>query len=196
MLDRKRPLSEAELVMLGHLNAEELSRFAGDFFNAVEDKPLSQTGKLRVAGRPSRHGLICVLLAQSGTRRAIPGLLKAMDEGRFLPSVADCKYELPAMAALAMAARDPWPQVDAWLFGCIKRSDPLVLDRDRGPELGATAAGLLLKRHGKTPSDFGLEPLTDPFFLNLNLLGYRFADQRSREKIVKWWQDRTETEPE
>ena len=196
MLDRKQPLSEAELVMLEHLDAEELSRFAGDFFNAVVDRPLPREGKPRTDGRPSRHGVICALLARSGTRQAIPGLLKAMDEGRFLPSVADCKYELPAIAALAIAARDPWPEVDAWLAGRIKRTDPLVLDRDRGPELGATAAGVLLNRHRQTPSDFGLEPLADPFFLNVNLPGYRFADERAREKIVKWWQDRAETEPE
>ena len=196
MLDRKQPLSEAELAMLQHLDTEELSRFAGDLFNAVDDRPLPLDGKLHLAGRPSRHGVICALLAQSGTREAIPGLLKAMDEGRFPPSVADSKYDLPAIAALAIAARDPWPKVNAWLAGCIKRADPLVLDSDRGPELGATAAGVLLNRHRQTPSDFGLEPLADPFFLNVNLLGYRFADKGAREQIVKWWQDRAETEPE
>ena len=196
MLDRKRPLSEAELVMLEHLDAEELSRFAGDFFNAVEDRPLPREGKLRSAGRPSRHCVICALLARSGTREVIPGLLKAIDEGRFLPSVADSKYNFPAMAALAIAARDPWPQVDSWLADRVKRSDPLLLDRDRGLELGATAAGVLLNRHRQTPSDFGLEPLANRFFLDVNLLGYRFSDERSRERIVKWWQDRAETEPE
>ena len=195
MLDRKRPLSEAELVMLEHLDAEELSRFAGDFFNAVEDRPLPETGKLRTAGRPSRHGVICALLARNGSREVIPGLLKAIDDGRFLPLMADSKYELPAMAALAIAARDPWPEVDAWLAGCIKRADPLVADRERGPELGATAAGILLDRRGQTPSEFGLEPLTDPFFLNVNLLGYRFANQASRQKVAKWWQGQAETDP-
>ena len=196
MLDRKQPLSEAELVMLEHLDAEELSQFAGDFFNAVEDRPLPREGKLRTEGRPSRHCVICALLARSGTREAIPGLLKAIDEGRFLPSVADGKCDLPTMAALAIAARDPWPQVDSWLADRVKRSDPLLLDRDRGLELGATAAGVLLNRHRQTPSDFGLEPLANRFFLDVNLLGYRFSDERSRERIVKWWQDRAETEPE
>ena len=196
MLDRKRPLPEAELVMLEHLDTEELSRFAGDFFNAVEDRPLSREGKLRAAGRFSQHRVICALLARSGTREVIPGLSKAIDEGRFLASVADCKYNFPAMAALAIAARDPWPEVDKWLADQIKQSDPLVLDRDRGPELGATAAGVLLNRHRQTPSDFKLEPLTDPFFLDVNLLGYRFADERSREMVIKWWQGRTNTKPE
>ena len=194
MLQRKQPLSDTQLVMLEHLGIEELSRFAGDFFNAVEDRPLPPEAKPRSVGRPSRHGVVCILLAQSGTREAIPGLLKAIDGGRFLPPTADCKYDLPAIAVLAIAARDPWPKVNAWLADQIRQSNPLVLDRDRGPELGATAAGVLLNRHRKTPSHFGLEPVTDRFFRNINLLGYRFADERSREVVVRWWQDRAETE--
>ncbi len=196
MLERKQPLSEAELVMLEHLDTKELSRFAGDFFNAVEDRPLSETGKLRSAGRPSRHGAICALLARSGNREVIPGLLKAIDDGRFLPLTDDSKYDLPSIAAMAIAGRDPWPEVDAWLAGRIDRAEPLVLDRDGGPELGATAAAILLRRRRQTPSEFGLEPLTDPYFLNVNLLGYRFADEALRERVVRWWQSQAETKPE
>ena len=80
--------------------------------------------------------------------------------------------------------------------GGIKRIDPLVLDRDQGPETGATAAGVLLNRHRQTPADYGLEPLADPFFLDINLPGYRFVDEQSRERIAKWWQDLAETKPE
>ncbi len=97
---------------------------------------------------------------------------------------------------MAIAGRDPWPEVDAWLAGRIDRTEPLVLDRDGGPELGATAAAILLRRRRQTPSEFGLEPLTDPYFRNVNLLGYRFADEALRERVVRWWQSQAETKPE
>lgn len=59
-----------------------------------------------------------------------------------------------------------------------------------GPELGATAAGLLLTRHQEEPSQFGLAAANDPLFDAARLAGYRFPAASARERVERWWSGR------
>jgi len=189
ILAEKRPLSEAELVMLAQLDPEELSRFAGPYFAAVDDSPLPPMGLIRQGGRPSRHAMICIYLAEEGTNTAVPGLLAAAQRGRFLPPKPDAPYRLHWVALLAIARRDPWPDCDAWLASQVANSELLVEDGRRTPiELGATAAALLLRRHGQPVGQYSLEAVEDPLLAQLGVEGFRFVTPEGRQQVQHWWQ--------
>lgn len=212
VLAQKRSLNEPELVMLGELSAAEVSRFAGRYFLAIDDSPLAAIGPMRLGGRPSRFGLICARLADDGTKDAMPGLAEAIAKDRFLPPNGLGPYRLHWVAALSIAARDPWPGVDAWLAGQIGQRDLLMEpmptagmirqqlsedddEDDSSPfavaspnaEVGATAAALLLRRRHALPGEFGLQPIPDGVLRRLHLEGYRFAKEAARKKVAVWW---------
>ena len=188
-LAEKRLLTDAELLVLRQLDPKEVSRFAGKFFRAVADQPTPPEGDERTGwqSRPSRHATLCVFLATEGTREAAGGLLEAIDAGRFLPPSTEEPYRLAWLAALAIAARDPWPEVDAWLSGLLGRTEALVEGRPEAVELGATAAALLLKRHRQNPLEYGLEPVADRVMTGIGVSGYRFTSPESRRKVEAWW---------
>jgi len=183
-----RLLSEAELVMLALLDPEEVSRFAGRYLLLVDDQSLGPDGRQRTGGRPSAHGLLCGLLAAEGTQSAGPGLVRAIEEHRFLPPTSVAPYRLEYVAALAIAQRDPWARADQWLASQIRQSEPLIDGRPTGPELGATAAAVLLERHERSAAGFGLEAAADPLLLQLGVPGHRFAAERERGRVEQWWQ--------
>lgn len=194
LLARKTALDERELALLEQLEPHEVSRFAGAVFQAVADRP-PPAAEATVSGMPlSHHAAICLLLARDGTREAIPGLLKAIGDRRFLPPTPSTPYAMPYLAALSIAGRDPWPEVDLWLAGLISRTDALVHGSSHSPELGATAAGVLLWRHRQDSSQFGLEYVADETFQELGLSGYRFAGAEGRARVNQWWQDRKKTQ--
>ncbi len=187
MLAEEHLLSESELLMLWAFDPAEVSRFAGKYFLTIGDGSLVASGPPRFGGRPSRFGMICACLAAAGRKEAVPGLLEAIQRERFLPPTTHAPYRLYWLAALSIAARDPWPEVDAWLADRIGRSEPLVGDQASAPELGATAAALLLERRGQSPDAFGLRPATDAVLNELHVAGYRFEGAESREKTLQWW---------
>jgi len=196
-LTERRELSERELIMLGQLDPVEVSRFASRYFHVVEDGhlpppqvPAGMATYPRVGGRPSRFGMICVQLATHGTRDAAPGLLEAIEKARFLPPNASSPYRLEWLAALSIAGRDPWPEVDQWLGSLILRDETLRINLHGGPELGATAAGLLWSRHSQEPPARELlYPAVEPLIKSrFHIDGYRFPSDAAREAIRKWWQ--------
>ncbi len=190
MLSESRELSEAELLMLPQLDPKEVSRFAGQYFLLVEDKPLP-VGNTAM-DRPSRFGMICRQLAVDGAKEAAPGLLKAIDEGSFLPPTSDAPYHLHWIAALAIANRDPWPEADRWLAGLIGRDDPLVEGYENGPQLGATAAGVLLRRHQGSAKELGLLSVVTPQLARWPIHAYRFPSTEVRDKVQQWWAEKQE----
>jgi len=190
VLEQRRLLSESELMMLGVLDPVEVSRFAGRYFLLVEDNPLAVSGPLRLGGRPSRFGMICVWLATQGTRDAAAGLLEAIAKERFLPPPTHAPYRLHYLAALALAGRDPWPEVDSWLAAQLERTDLLCVTQREGAELGATAAGLLFQRHGEKPEAFRLLPVANATFDKLHVAAYRYADKTAMETVRGWWRER------
>lgn len=126
-------------------------------------------------------------LVMLGNHQAIPGLLEALDAGRFLPPKADAPYRLGWLAALAIAHRDPWPETDAWLAGLLDHKELLIEKSGPAPELAATAAALLLKRHQQDPALFGLEPCVAEALADAGLSGYRFHSEADRQKMRQWW---------
>jgi hypothetical protein len=128
-------------------------------------------------------------LAVEGTQAAVPGLLDAIAKDRFLPPTSQAPYRLQWLAAMAIAARDPWPECDGWLAAQLDRADALVEDRRAdAPEAGATAAGLLLRRCRQTPAEFGLAPAPDGLLVQLGLDGLRYGSPDARRQVQQWWQ--------
>ena len=143
--------------MLGQLDAREVSRFASRYFLVMEDGTVeedldqeSSTSRSHLGSQSSRFGAICAQLAVDGTREAAPGLLEAIRQKKFLSPTPLGPYRLQWLAALSIARRDPWPDVDAWLAENIDNQQTVIIDHDEAAEIGATAAGLLLARHGGT----------------------------------------------
>lgn len=203
-LARKQPLGGKELLVLEQLDAAEVSRFAGPYFASVDDRMPSEEERRELAARgayafeiasplkvgskpPSLHGVLCEQLARRGTREAGPGLLRAIAAGRVLPPTPRSPRRLDRIAALAIALRDPWPGADDWLAGLAQRPEPLVAGRDEGPELGATAAAVLLRRCRQEPAPFGLSPARDDFLTEVGLEGHRFTSPEAREQFRTWW---------
>jgi hypothetical protein len=195
-LATKRVLRDDEVAMLGQLDLDEVSRFASRYFMQIEDKAADDELDLEgdapighVTGKVSLFGAICEQLAMGGTHEAAPGLLEAMRKKRFLPVTAQCPYQLPWIAALAIAQRDPWPEADAWLAEVSTSREPLVTGQPQRPELGATAAALLLKHHGANLREFGLQPEVE---LKINgrlggVLGYRYSSAEDPRRVREWW---------
>jgi hypothetical protein len=168
-----------------------------------------QTAPVQYEGRPSRFGMICAQLAGYGTKDAMPGLAEALAKDVFFPPTTLAPYRLPWLAALSIASRDPWPGVDDWLaeriashtslnesrpatFKAGATPQPKGIDNPKnilGPELGATAAAMLLTRHGRMASEYGLLPVADPLLKKRRLNGYRFEDEASRNKVQQWWKE-------
>ena len=216
MLKRRRPLTEQELEMLGQLDPDEVSRFATKFFHLVNDQPLREPVPplpyearpaatidhpsldqvrsvheiQRFGGRPSRHGMICSLLATEGTQEAGNGLAAAIAAERFLAPSRNAPYRLHWIALLAIADRDPWTEVETCLAHQIRRTDRLVEGVPDAPDVGAVAAGILLKRTGEIPSEFGLQLVEEPLLSRIGLAGYRFDSPQSRQRVESWWAKR------
>lgn len=206
LLRRRRPLDRAELIMVAQLDRAALSRFASKFFLAVEDQPQAQEEQLSANQYPpssgraslimqkvgvgaSRHGILAAMLAAEGTHEAAEGLLKALAAGRFLPPSPQAPYHLEWVAALAIAQRDPWPEAPTWLGSLIEQSLPLVRHLPTGPDLGATAAGILLAQHQQEPALLGLETTPDPLLAEVGLCAYRFSSPEARNKVAAWWKN-------
>lgn len=207
-LAEKRPLDVKRLLVLWTLEAREMSRFVGDYLLAVQDQRLSDEALMELINRPrtngltampeadlvdekpSLHGMLCELVALRGTREAAPGLRKAIEAKRVLPATAEGPRRLDWIALLAIASRDPWPGCDAWLAENIERNEELVLGRDQGPGIGATAAAVLLMRSAKKPEDFGLVAAGE-LLPGLSLAGYRFLSADGAAGVLHWWKQQS-----
>lgn len=190
--------------------------FDNDELRLLATAPLPTPGNLALPrhgriGQPSHHALLCemllpfdglpqtwpgqgldieldraqVLKATGGTSEAVPGLLRAIERKRFLPPTAQSPYRLEWAAVLALAVREPGPEADRWLEAALFHRDSLVL-APNPPEIDATAAAALLKRRGRNPSDFDLQPVPEPLLEGAGVTGYRFALPQGREKVQRF----------
>ncbi len=185
-LNRKTPLSEVEILLLAQLDPRAVSRFVGDYFASVPNAPLASTPN-GLNSQTTLYGGICAVLSRVGTHDAVPALEKLARSGALGKPVYPNRVEVAWVALLAIAARDPWPEVDPWLAALIDETLPLTTDPDLPPELGASAAGLLIDRRGASVRPFGLvtagESVTDAF----QFYGYRFTTEDDRADVKRWW---------
>ncbi len=185
-LKRGAPLSEVEVLLLAQLEPRAVSRFVGKYCEGVPDAPLRSTSN-GLSGQPTVYAGICAIMNRVGTHEAVPALEKLARNGALGKPEYPSRVDVAWVAILAIATRDPWPQIDDWLVGLIDENVALTTDPDQPPELGASAAGLLLDRHGASVRPFGLatagEAVTDAF----QFYGYRFTSDRDRQDVKRWW---------
>jgi hypothetical protein len=204
-------LNDLQVLLLQELEPAAVSRLIGDYFLAVDDRR-QEAGAFNLGGlNVSHHGRICYMLAQIGTHDAAPRLLEALNKRRFLPpQPEEAPYDWPWIAALSIADRDPWPEADAWLASLLDRREPLLVGRQledendgepraakstfAPPELGATAAAMLLDRHDQAPAMFGLEPVNTSVLRNVGCPAYRFTTPTARQEVIRWWDTRRKQE--
>ena len=184
----KLPVGFDESLVFRQLDQREVSRFAGKYFKLLEDQPWQDFHSPDELAPSSRNGMICQLLASEGTKDAVPGLLDAIKENRFLPPTSAAPYRMSWLAALAIARRDPWPKVDVWLAGVVGRKEQLVEGKPDGPELGAAAAALLLVRHDRKPAEFGIKPVPEETLESFGVESCRFESAESRKRVQTWWE--------
>jgi hypothetical protein len=198
-LTQKIPIDERDLSMIMQFGPREVSRFAGRYLTGVDDRKVvlqtpsgvtPSTSAVVMREGPSIHGLLCSWLASKGTQDAVPGLLKAIEENRLLPpsETSPCRFD--RFAALAIARRDPWPGVDDWLAKVLSKNEPLVLGQEEIPELGATAASLLLRRYGGNVDQFDLIPCGDGYARRYGLRAYRYGTTETSQSVAEWWKNR------
>jgi hypothetical protein len=184
---KERVLTAADVLPLVLLDRGVVSQFAGKFFAAIDDSPLAQSNGRLMVGHTSTHGAVCYALALVGTKDAAVGIQKAVTDKRILPSTDSSPYELPTIALLAIAHRDPWQNVDAWLGAAIEQDQPLVTNVEPAPDMAATAAAILFERYQTPLSNFGLIPQAESFCNQAGLNVYRFGSEEDRQRVIKWW---------
>jgi len=175
-LHDKHVLSEREIALLTQLDSEQISKFAGSYFQQVEDRPwrdepppqvddfvdrwdrgFPSDANLQAILPTSRHGMVCAILALHGTPDALPGLLKAIRAKRFHLDPTVTRYATPWLAVLTLANKDQSFAGDKFLASLLSETTALQPGSADGSEVGATAAAWLLQRYGRDPGDFGLE---------------------------------------
>ena len=205
-----RPLTFAETLMLDKLDFEEVSRFAGPYFLAVDDQLYPADIRHTPSGRASLHQTICLCLAQYGTRTAVPGLMAAIEKKRFLKPMPGSPFNWPWLALLSISVHDPWPDVERWLADQITRTEPLLVGPEGQevdplpipqnlpalnelvqarpvPDVGGSAAAILLARHDLPPWAFRLERLWQPPIDNFDIPSCRFVVPQDRQAVLDWW---------
>jgi hypothetical protein len=187
ILEQQTVLAELQVLMLGSLDPGTVSRFVGPYFQSVSDHGLLDTSS-DLAGQITINGGICYMLTQMGTHEAVPALEQLARSGQLGKPGSDNPYQIAWIAALAIAQRDPWPGIDEWLATLIDDSTPLITNVDPSPQLGATAAGLLLDRQGVSTRPFGLEPAGQAVVERFRFSPYRFLSAKDHEDVRRFWE--------
>jgi hypothetical protein len=214
-LANARPLDDAQLWLLGQLDQPTVASMLREYFASVPDEPfdMSQLAPM-LSDVSSVHRTACMMLALDGSREVVPVLVEAAKNRRFMSLSIDEPQAMAWIAALAIAARDPWEGVDGWLAELVECKDRISFGQQTRGDVGATAAAMLLLRNEFQPGDFGLsasEPLQrglhdrfeapinaayrqrmfeDRLFKQLGLTPYTFIDDDARIAVREWCADR------
>jgi hypothetical protein len=198
-LASRQPIDERAMVMILQFDSRQVSRFTGQYMATVDDRRIADQPAQVVGAQfevpvreegPSIHTQLCSWLVFRGTRDAVPGLLTVIKENRILAPSETTYYRYDRYAALAIAQRDPWPDVDRWLGKVLASTDALLTGQTDGPELGATAAAILLRRNGGNVNDFPLIPTGDAFARRCGLEAYRYRTADAPKQVADWWKKR------
>ena len=217
---QKRLPDDNQLATLRELDAHEVSRFASRVFTTMKDGPVEVDFEQEVpfsqrpgwfGGRNSCFAAICAQLLTTGTREAAPGLVAALRQKKFRQPTPAEPYRLPWLAAFAIARRDPWPDVDAWLAENLDNPQTIALDHDQSGHrlrwatetpgtkgsltgyseetatIGAMAAALLARRHACRPAALGLLRTSDKQMEALKLYRYSNGKPADIERVRQWW---------
>jgi hypothetical protein len=188
---QKRTLTEREIMMFSQLDPVIVSRFVGPYLAATDDAPRTERPEAdSMIGRNSRHAQLCLMLWEMGTHECLAGLADAIRRGRVPGLTEGVICHVGWLSALTIADRDPWEGLDEWLAGLIDRDDALLVARANPPDVGATAAAMLLARHGVSISEFGLIEATNNNAPGTNFTLCRFDAPERREQVLKWWKQR------
>lgn len=193
-ITRQTPLSEVEILMLAQLEPRAVSKFVGRYFNAVPDAALVSTPN-GLGGLNTVHGGLCLMMSRIGTREAVPAIEKLARSRALGKPKYPNRIDVAWVALLAIANRDPWPEVDPWLAGLIDEKLPLTTDPQSPPELGASAAGLLLDRRNVSVQSFGIVPAGEALTDVYQFFGFRFTSEADRENVKRWWQKQQAMNP-
>lgn len=185
----KRPLTQAEFIMLASLDAHAVSRFAGKYLAEIGDPPPTDREREQRAGRGSPHTSLCNLLVEIGTHEAVPGILQAIRSGKLKASATDNSADWPWVAVLTILANDPAADAQRILSELLDRTDPLAPGEGLRCDLGATAAAILLALHGQPLEKFGLELIETPILAEYGAVGYRFNPPQMRQRVIDWWRE-------
>jgi hypothetical protein len=186
-LRRRAPLAETEILLLAQLDARSVSRFVGPYFETVKNAGLVSTQN-GLNNQSTVFAGICAVMSRVGTREAVPALERVAKSGELGKPTYESRLDVAWVAALAIAQRDPWSGIDEWLANLVDVQQPLTSDPDRPPEVGASAAGMLLDRHGASTRPFGLETAGESVTESFRFIGYRFSSDRDRQDVKRWWQ--------
>lgn len=189
IVEDKRHLREVDIVMLSQLDPETVSAVADKYFEAVPDQSLGQaeyaSGPYLGPGQRTEHDAVCYVLAKIGTHTAQAALEREAARRQLDPDA----MPLAQLALLAIAQRDPWPEVDAWLADLVAKEQPFVISPGQKADLGATAAALLLSRHGVPAEWYELEALDSATLESLGITPHRFKQPEKRAEVLRWWRD-------
>jgi hypothetical protein len=219
-IDRRRVFEDGERLVLAQLDPPTVARLLGDYFRNVPDEAYDLSDVLpMLTDESSRHRAACLMLAVDGSNEVVPALVEAAQGGRLKQLATDQPHSIPWIAALAIARRDPWPEVDQWLSSLIERHEPITFGSDEACDLGATAAAILAARHNEPVERFGLEareplqrdlhdrfesPVNDMYrrrmfedrmFRQLGVTPHRFNEPSGRAAIAEWHQSYLNTKP-
>jgi hypothetical protein len=180
-LSGKRLLTPDLVRMMPALDPKEVSLFASEWFS--REVPQEMASFIGLIDRD-----LLQTLSEDGTPEALPGLMKGLAEDRLSGLADESPFDFGWLAALRIAQRHPTREVDEWLAQQIGQEESLS---SSGGEIGATAAAILLNRHGREPDQFGLKTSAiDPLLMQrvLPLTPAEFSDEDNRQTVLHWWQ--------
>ena len=192
-LEAKHRLTAREFEMLHSIDPEVVSEFAASYLATVADERLPNESPSSF-GNGSSHGEFCYQLSQMGTSAAGPALAKAIEARQILPPIEWAPYRMDWLALLVLSERTAWPRLDDWLASQLDNRDPISIREPQAAEAGASAAALLLRRHGRSPSEFSLERHVFDDLIDLENPCYRFSKPEGHEEVARWWIERKSDE--
>jgi len=193
LLELKRELTTKEIEMLEFLDADEVSLFVGPYLQSVADVRVAERS-LGSFGNGSVHGDFCYKISNIGTAAAGTALAAAIEKRRVLEPTDENPFRIDWLSLFVLTDRVAWPGCDEWLAAQLDKTDPIKLTEPTTATVGASAAALLLRRHGRAPSEFGLQQHAFVELIDLENPGYRYGDASGAAAVKKWWREPKETE--
>ena len=184
-LANKLVLDQTQVLVLAQLDPRIASKFAGKYLDTMPNARLLATAA-ELNEQSTVHAGICYVMTRMGTREALPAVERVARSGRLGKPRFESPIQMAWIAALSIAQRDPWPEVDQWLAALLDDTTPLVTSIDPPPQLGPTAAAVLLDHRGASMRPFGLDA-AEVIIGQCRFISYRYESDKDREDIQRWW---------